>query len=213
MQGLKTVVLDAMGVIYRAGDDVADLLCPFIREHSGKCDDALVQALYLELSLGRISSPQFWERLGLESSLEDKYLLRHALSAGVLDFLKAAKSRMRIWCLSNDASDWSRKLRERFELSKLIGGFLISGDVGVRKPNPLIFHHLLKRLDTDPGNVIFVDDRRANLDAAAALGLQTVLFGGISANGLSPHASVANFMELREMLFTEKSISLNSIKF
>jgi hypothetical protein len=32
----KVLVLDAMGVIYSVGDDVVDLLCPFVREHGGE---------------------------------------------------------------------------------------------------------------------------------------------------------------------------------
>jgi hypothetical protein len=39
---MKTLALDAMGVIYAAGDDVAELLCPFIREHGGLSDDSRV---------------------------------------------------------------------------------------------------------------------------------------------------------------------------
>ena len=29
----QTLILDAMGVLYQAGDDVAELLVPFVRKH------------------------------------------------------------------------------------------------------------------------------------------------------------------------------------
>lgn len=34
----RILVLDAMGVIYTVGDDVRDLLCPFVHEHGRKAD-------------------------------------------------------------------------------------------------------------------------------------------------------------------------------
>jgi len=88
---MRTLVLDAMGVIYRVGDDVAELLCPFIQEHGGIADHGRIEALYRDASLGRISAVQFWKEVQLDPSLEDAYLLRHRLSAGVIQFLRDAK--------------------------------------------------------------------------------------------------------------------------
>ena len=53
---------------------------------------------------------------------------------------------------------------------------MISGDVGVRKPDRAIFEYLLKKTGDTPDEVIFVDDNVANLDAAGILGIQTILF-------------------------------------
>ena len=51
------------------------------------------------------------------------------------DFLEAVNSQgYDVWCLSNDISEWSKKLRARFGLDRYIRGFVISGDAGVRKP-------------------------------------------------------------------------------
>jgi len=36
---VKVLVFDAMGVIYMAGDDVAELFCPFIHENGGIADN------------------------------------------------------------------------------------------------------------------------------------------------------------------------------
>src|SRR6202142_915744 len=167
---MRTLVLDAMGVIYLAGEDVAELFCPFIHEHGGIADHGRIEALYRDASLGRISAVQFWKEVQLDPSLEDAYLLRHRLSAGVIQFLRHAKLKTSsIWCLSNDVSEWSRKLRERFDLDRLMDGFVISGDVGARKPDAVIFRHLLAQTGDEAKNIVLVDDRPRNLDAAAAL--------------------------------------------
>jgi epoxide hydrolase-like predicted phosphatase len=52
---------------------------------------------------------------------------------------------------------------------------VISGEVGMRKPNPDIFTHTLDLLDARPDRVVFIDDAEPNTDGAARLGMHTVL--------------------------------------
>ena len=68
---MKVLGLDAMGVIYMAGDDVAELFCPFIHENGGIADDGHIEALYHDASLGRVSAVQFWPEVRLDPNLED----------------------------------------------------------------------------------------------------------------------------------------------
>jgi HAD superfamily hydrolase (TIGR01509 family) len=171
------VALDAMGVIYSEANDGANLLYPFIVDQGGCKDVREILRLYTAASLGRISAAEFWMSAGIDPSLEDEYLGRHELSEGLNDFLEAATaSGKELWCLSNDVSDWSRKLRERFALGRYFRGFVISGDTGTRKPDPAIYGSLLEQANCKPCDVVFVDDRLRNIEAAAALGIRSVLF-------------------------------------
>ena len=174
---MRILVLDAMGVIYSVGNDDRDLLCPFVEEKGGTKDVSKIEMLYNSTSLGNMSSAQFWKAVGLDPGLEDEYLQRYKLTDGLTDFLEAVNSQgYEVWCLSNDISEWSKKLRARFGLNKYVRGFVISGDVGVRKPEQAIFDHLLGQLTVSPRDAVFVDDQRRNLDVAAALGFSTILF-------------------------------------
>jgi FMN phosphatase YigB (HAD superfamily) len=195
---LKVIVLDAMGVIYSVKDDVLDLLCPFIAEKGGSRDIQQIETLYRSASLGSISAPDFWRSVNIAPELEDEYLLRHTLSIGLLEFLKEIKRYgHEVWCLSNDLTEWSKKLRHRFGLEKYIAGFVISGDIGIRKPDSAIFRVLLAQSNMDPHNAIFVDDNRKNLDSAAAIGFDTILFKPTNQDLLnSRHKIAANFREI-----------------
>jgi 2-haloacid dehalogenase len=53
---------------------------------------------------------------------------------------------------------------------------VISGEERIAKPDPEIFRLLLDRFRLDPGATLFVDDVPANVAAAAAAGLDAVLF-------------------------------------
>ncbi len=48
---------------------------------------------------------------------------------------------------------------------------VISGEVGMRKPEARIFHHTVGLLGLEPRECVFVDDLAPNVRAAAALGL------------------------------------------
>ncbi|WP_248961747.1 HAD family hydrolase, partial [Sphaerisporangium perillae] len=48
---------------------------------------------------------------------------------------------------------------------------VISGEVGMRKPEPRIFHHALGLVGLLPQECVFIDDIEANIEAARALGL------------------------------------------
>jgi HAD superfamily hydrolase (TIGR01509 family) len=173
----RIIVLDAMGVIYSVGNDDRDLLCPFIEGKGGTKDVSKIEMLYNSTSLGNMSSAEFWKAMGLDPGLEDEYLQRYELTDGLTDFLEAVNSQgYEVWCLSNDIAEWSKKLRARFGLDKYVRGFVISGDVGVRKPEQAIFDHLIGQLTVSPRDALVVDDQRRNLDVAAALGFSTILF-------------------------------------
>lgn len=74
----------------------------------------------------------------------------------------------------------AREFRERWVSSvpilEICHEIVDSSEIGIRKPDPRIFAHALERLgDIDPGRAIFVDDFAGNVEAAAALGIESVL--------------------------------------
>ncbi|WP_028046348.1 HAD family phosphatase [Cellulomonas sp. URHE0023] len=58
----------------------------------------------------------------------------------------------------------------------LLEDVLVSGSVGLAKPDERIFRMLVDRFDLTPETTLFTDDSPTNIEAAARLGLQTVTF-------------------------------------
>lgn len=173
------LVLDAMGVLFAAADDVAEILIPFIRSAGGERDPRTIESLYLEASLGAIDADAFWVRVGLDPAVEDAYLSKHRLVAGAREFLAGAlQAGLPVWCLSNDVGRWSRRLRERLEIERLLAGAVISSDAQVRKPDRGIYERLLVETGRRPAELLFVDDRATNVAGAAALGIPAIEFTG-----------------------------------
>ncbi|WP_420444549.1 HAD family hydrolase [Candidatus Poriferisodalis sp.] len=177
MSTIGWLVLDAMGVIYRARDDVAELLVPYLRDNGCRLADAEIEDLYRDASLGRMTSSEFWQRCGVDGN-DIEYITRHTLSPGLKGVLEDVTSRgIRVACLSNDVSEWAALQRDHFGLAEFIDPWCISGDIGIRKPDAEAYRSLLSAIGADPRECLFVDDRRENVDAARSVGLEAVLFG------------------------------------
>ena len=173
---MPCLVLDAMGVIFESADDVGELLIPFIAEKSGTSDEAIIQAAYLDASLGNISPDEFWKQVGVPTSLEDEFLSRHSLNTGVVELLDWSRdNEVPVWCLSNDVGRWSQKLRLRLNIEMYLEGSIISGDVGLRKPDRKIYEVLIQSSGFPVEKILFVDDRQQNALAARELGIESIL--------------------------------------
>ena len=174
---MSCLALDAMGVIFKSADDVGELLIPFIAEKCGSTDAEAIQSAYLAASLGKIHADEFWNRVDVSSDSEDEFLSRHGLNDGVTELLSLARRKsIPIWCLSNDVGRWSLKLRKSLGIEKFLTGAVISGDVGMRKPDEKIYHALMHSSGYQGENILFVDDRNANVIAAREAGLEAVRY-------------------------------------
>jgi putative hydrolase of the HAD superfamily len=67
---------------------------------------------------------------------------------------------------------------DRSTFEELFDGVVISGEVGMHKPQPEIFLLGAERAGVDPGDCVFVDDLRQNCEGAEAIGMTAVLHRG-----------------------------------
>ena len=75
------------------------------------------------------------------------------------------------------------------ELRELFDTVVISGEVGLHKPEPEIFKLAAERVSRDPKDCVFVDDLRENCTGAEALGMTAILHR-------DPAATIARLEEL-----------------
>ncbi len=100
-----------------------------------------------------------------------------AVITGTVEILdELAGGPTRLYALSNWGRDTFRIAEPRLPFLDRFDGVLISGDVGLVKPDPAIFELACTRFAIDPARSVFVDDGDANVRAAAALGFGTVHF-------------------------------------
>ncbi len=88
------------------------------------------------------------------------------------------------YAITNFAADTFKESQQRFPVLRGFDGIICSGDEGICKPDPKIFHLLLERYKLDPGTCVFIDDNAANIRAANTIGFRTIHYGlGVDAAG------------------------------
>jgi epoxide hydrolase-like predicted phosphatase len=93
----------------------------------------------------------------------------------LLGRLRAGR-RIKLGLLSNASREWTERFRER-GVANLFDDVVVSGDVGLAKPDPAVFRLAAERLGVAPAACLMIDDQAQHLRGAATTGMRTHLFG------------------------------------
>ena len=98
---------------------------------------------------------------------------------GTVDVLADVRGTgIRLAALSNWSAEKFPIARERYRFLDWFETIVISGEVGIAKPDPRIFRHLLERTGLEAAATVYVDDVPANVSVAADLGMTALRFTG-----------------------------------
>ena len=86
-----------------------------------------------------------------------------------------------LYGLTNFSAETYPPTFERFEFLRWFAGILVSGEVGVIKPDPRIYALLIERFGIDPLRTVYIDDVAANVAAARPFGIHAIHFTGPAA--------------------------------
>ncbi|MGB7536939.1 MAG: HAD family phosphatase [Anaerolineales bacterium] len=81
-----------------------------------------------------------------------------------------------LYGLSNTSAEKFYILRRSYPLLGWFSGILLSGEVGITKPDPRIFEKFLERTGLRKESLLFIDDSQANIAAALSIGWNAVQF-------------------------------------
>jgi putative hydrolase of the HAD superfamily len=82
----------------------------------------------------------------------------------------------RVFGLTDNVREIVAALRERYAFWDVLEGVVVSAEVGVLKPDPRIFRHLLERFALVAEESVFLDDHPPNVEGARAVGLEARVF-------------------------------------
>lgn len=97
--------------------------------------------------------------------------------AGTVDILeRLAANSTPLYAITNFASDTLRESRERHPFFEHFHGIIVSGDLGLLKPDPAIYHRLASDYGLNLAHCVFIDDTEKNVAAARAVGMTALRF-------------------------------------
>ena len=134
---------------------------------------------------GKITEQQFIDGFKKFIPEADLHQIRKAWNAVIgefplyrLEFLQMLSSKYRLFLLTNTDSIHISRFEHMAGISffsdfyQCFEKVYYSFEMGMRKPDAEIFNYLLKKHDLSPKRTLFIDDKKENTDAAAALGIQ-----------------------------------------
>jgi putative hydrolase of the HAD superfamily len=143
--------------------------------------DASARRLLEDLECGRLQDAEFERLLAARLEIDPGGLIERLFAglrpepemlAGVA---AARRAGVRTGLLSNS---WGEGRYDRARFPELFDVTVVSGEIGMRKPDPAIYALAAERLGLPPRDIVFVDDLPHNLEPAEAIGMATVLHRG-----------------------------------
>jgi 2-haloacid dehalogenase len=149
---LSEICTPAWNARFDAGRPFAEGVTELVREHPG-------QAKLIEAYRSR------WQEM-----------LGGAFPESVEVTRELRRANVPVYALSNWARETYAVTRSRFPFLDEFDGILISGDVGVGKPDPAIFREFLHRFGLVAESTVFIDDSPANVAVARSMGFDAIEF-------------------------------------
>lgn len=136
----------------------------------------------IQSELGQLSDVEHWhsvmhhfgQPVGSYLGLYDEYFSGDAIDQELVTFAASLKPAYKLGLLSNAWENARPLLSERFAFLHAFDESIFSYEIGVRKPDPAMYHTMLKRLDAAPEEALFIDDFQVNVDGALAIGMQAI---------------------------------------
>jgi putative hydrolase of the HAD superfamily len=194
----NTIIFDMYGVIIK---ESKGNFIPYTYSHFPGTDFNLLKALFTKAGLGEIDSDAFLKQLGFTDTVfhMHDYIENHlTMDNDFYSFAEKFEDKYDFALLSNDVLAWNQYILQHYDIAQYFPHGIVSAEVHARKPDKAIYDITLSRLGIPASACIFIDNSVANLLAASALGMDTVLFN--RDNEAYDGKTVYSFSELDDLL-------------
>ena len=140
--------------------------------HAGQSFEKLLE--------GRISADEFWADFSARSGqtvTEELFVkfFRPRLDHGVVAIIQQLRKDSSVVCGTNTFDPHYDYLTQQ-GYYEIFDAVYASNKIGVSKPKPEFYRHILEDMGVKPENAVFVDDMQINVLAAKKLGIEAILF-------------------------------------
>ncbi len=170
----KAIIFDFFDVIH--SDPYYRWLKKHGLERSGEFEESSQM-----LDRGQINDMEFYQRLGdlsghSSESVKAVFDDTQLIDQDIVTLLKELRDQYKLGLLSNASGQYLRPILKEHGLIDLFDEVVVSAEVGIIKPDPAIFKHILDKLDVQASEAIFTDDNPHNVAAAESVGIHSIVF-------------------------------------
>lgn len=174
---VKAIIFDCFGVLigrgfeatYRraGGDPIKDR--DFINGILGQANLAVLSPVqFHEAIASKLQIPiDSWHKTRTLSEQPDVVLLR---------YIEQLHKKYKTAVLSNANKDGVIRRIGQEWADKCFDAIVVSGEVGMVKPDPQIYQYVAGELGVSPAECAFIDDSKGHVSGARAVGMKTILY-------------------------------------
>jgi len=124
----------------------------------------------------------------------------NTLFEGAIEILDYLSPNYQLHIITNGFDEIQAKKMNKANINHYFKHIITSESVGVKKPNPKIFHHALAMANAKPENSIMIGDNlEADIIGAQHVGLQTIFFHADKPDN-NPTIHIDNLLEIKKFL-------------
>ena len=132
---------------------------------------------------------------------------------GALEMLRTLRARgLKLGLVTNGFSETHREKIALLQIGDCFDAIFIADEVGMLKPDPLLFAHACTKLESSPSRTAMVGDRyERDIRGALTAGLYTIWMNvhgaSLPADAPEPHATVTTVSEVARLLVSKSAAS------
>jgi len=183
---VKNIVFDVGNVLLRWSPQ--DIVLNFFPNEKSPQELTLKlfkSPVWYDLNLGKLTVEEtiqiYNQQLGIpKAELEDlmvavmESLIPLDGSLELLDELY--RQGMPLYSITDNVVEIMKFLKNRYDFFSKFSGIVVSAEIGVLKPSPLIYKRLIDSHLLDPKETVFIDDLEKNVKGAQEIGLHGIHF-------------------------------------
>jgi HAD superfamily hydrolase (TIGR01549 family) len=171
---IKAVIVDCFGVLTEDG------WLAFLNKYVKDEDREEARSLNKQNDLNMISYDEFIDKiveLSSASREEADEMIRqhHTRNVALLELLTELKSKYKIGLLSNVGHNFLKDFLTPEDIA-IFDGLTLSGEIGHLKPEPEAYADICQKLDVEPFETIFIDDREVHVEGAQKVGMKAFVY-------------------------------------
>lgn len=183
---IKNIVFDIGNVLLRwAPQEVVRVLFPQEKSPQELTTKIFKSPVWYDLNLGKLTEKEalqiYSKQLAISESRMEELMVaaKESLvplegSFALLDELYAKG--IPLYSITDNVNEIIAFLKNRYDFFNKFSGIIISSEIGILKPSPLIYKRLLESYHLIPEETVFIDDLVQNVEGAQNLGLQGIHF-------------------------------------
>ncbi len=184
---MPVLVFDLMDTI--VVDPYFRVVAPFLGTTLATLQTEKHPTAWIEFETGNIDETRFLKSFYTPAS--NKYLPDPAAFRQVffdhyafIEGMEALLTELRaqghqLWVLSN-YPHWFEVIQAKLALDRFFEGYVLSYRCGYRKPDPRIYQFLAQKVADPNQQLVLIDDRAINVNAAQEQGWQGIIFTGVA---------------------------------